>query len=75
MQAANQVSQRVMHLSLSGLLKKLTDPSTNEVLMIKKKPLGMVRIKRVMKKISIGEFSPMDVVKPKRGDLVVGVEK
>ncbi len=57
------------------IVKKLTDPTTNEVLMIKKKPLGMVKIKRVMPKISIGEFSPMDVVKPKRGDLVVGVEK
>jgi curli biogenesis system outer membrane secretion channel CsgG len=55
------------------ILKRLTDPATGEVLLLKKKELGLVTISTVTKKLSIGGYTPLDVDAPQRGDIVVTV--
>lgn len=55
------------------ILKKLTDPATGEVLLLKKKELGLVTISTVTEKLSIGGYTALDVDPPQRGDLVVTV--
>jgi curli biogenesis system outer membrane secretion channel CsgG len=60
---------------IERVVKRLTDPTTNEVLMIRKKPIGMVEIKTVAPKIAFGPFQPLDIGKPQRGDLVVVLKK
>lgn len=57
------------------VVKRLTDPSTGEVLMIRKEPLGMVELKMVAPKIASGPFRPMGTEMPRRGDLVVVLTK
>ncbi|MCW9003178.1 MAG: hypothetical protein OQJ87_10720, partial [Rhodospirillales bacterium] len=41
------------------IVKKLTDPATSEVLMIRKKPLGLVEVQSVTPKIAFGAFQPL----------------
>lgn len=50
--------------------KRLTDPTTQEVLSIRKKALGIVEVTGVEKKVSYGPFQPLEVTAPQRGDLV-----
>lgn len=57
------------------IVKRLTDPTTNEVLMVRKKEIGIVEVKTVAPKIAFGPFQPLDVGKPKRGDNVVVLKK
>lgn len=57
------------------VVKRLTDPTTNEVLMVRKKSIGIVEVKTVAAKIAFGPFQPLDVGKPKRGDNVVILKK
>jgi curli biogenesis system outer membrane secretion channel CsgG len=51
--------------------KSLTDPATGEVLSVRRKELGTVRITSVEEKVSFGAFDATDRQKPARGDLVV----
>ncbi len=53
------------------VIKKLTDPQTGEVLMIRKKELGLVTVTDVTAKLSFGGFVPLDIDTPQRGDLIV----
>ena len=55
------------------ILKRLTDPTTGEVLLLKKKQLGFVTLSTVTEKLSYGGFTPLDVDEPQRGDLVITV--
>lgn len=55
---------------IERVIKRLTDPTTNEVLSLRKKELGIVQISGVEKKISYGPFMPLGVEPPKRGDFV-----
>ena len=57
------------------VVKRLTDPATNEVLLLKKKRLGIVEVGEVGEKIAIGTFKPLDTDAPARGDLVVALAK
>jgi len=52
------------------VVKRLTDPTTNEVLSIRKKELGVLQITGVEKKISYGQFAPLGMEPPQRGDYV-----
>lgn len=58
---------------IERVVKRLTDPTTNEVLLIRKKELGIVRITGVEKKISFGKFMPLSLDPPKRGDFVTNI--
>ncbi|MFD2207006.1 CsgG/HfaB family protein [Kiloniella antarctica] len=53
------------------VIKKLTDPQTGEVLMIRKKELGLVTVSDVTQKVSFGNFVPLDIDTPQRGDIIV----
>lgn len=55
---------------IERVVKKLTDPVTQEVLLIRKKALGILEITGVEQKISFGPFKPLEVAAPKRGDFV-----
>ena len=57
------------------VVKRLTDPATNEVLLLKKKRLGIVEVGEVGEKIAIRTFKPLDTDAPARGDLVVALAK
>jgi curli biogenesis system outer membrane secretion channel CsgG len=57
------------------VVKRLTDPTTGEVLMLRKKELGVVQITMVADKIASGKFKPFDADAPKRGDAVVIIKK
>ncbi|MFT6558855.1 CsgG/HfaB family protein [Sneathiella sp.] len=57
------------------ILKKLTDPATGELLMLRKKELGLVTVTEVLPKISLGNFAPLDADAPQRGDLVVTISQ
>ena len=52
------------------IVKKLTDPETGQLLSVRKKELGLVRITSVEQKLAFGKFSPHGSEVPKRGDLV-----
>lgn len=60
---------------IERVVKRLTDPTTNEVLMLRKKQIGIVEVKTVTPKIAFGPFQPLDVGNPQRGDLVVVLKK
>ncbi|WP_020593983.1 CsgG/HfaB family protein [Kiloniella laminariae] len=53
------------------VVKRLTDPQTGEVLMIRKKELGLVTVSDVLEKVSFGGFIPLDIDAPQRGDVIV----
>lgn len=55
---------------IERVVKRLTDPTTNEILSIRKKKLGIVQITGVENKISFGKFMPLSLDPPKRGDFV-----
>ena len=55
---------------IERLVKKMTDPTTQEVLFIRKKALGIVEITGVEQKVSFGAFQPLEPATPKRGDFV-----
>lgn len=55
---------------IERIIKKLTDPETGAVLQVRKKALGAVTITGVGKKISWGDYSPVGLDAPLRGDLV-----
>ncbi len=57
------------------IVKKLTDPATGELLLLRKKELGMVTVTEVLPKISLGNFAPLAADAPQRGDLVVTVKQ
>jgi len=59
---------------IERVVKKLTDPATGEVLSLRKARLGMVKVSTVEPKISSGAFTAIDVLPPKRGDLVMTVK-
>jgi curli biogenesis system outer membrane secretion channel CsgG len=60
---------------IERITKRLTDPSTGEVLMLRKEPLGMVELQMVAPKIASGRFQPLAAMMPQRGDLVVVLKK
>jgi len=51
--------------------KTFTDPETGVVLGSRKKSLGMLKLLEVEPKMAYGNFSPLGVDAPKRGDLVL----
>jgi len=53
------------------IVKNLTDPATGEVLSVRRKELGTVRVTSVEEKVSFGSLTATDRQKPARGDLVV----
>ena len=55
---------------IERVVKRLTDPTTSEVLSIRKKPLGVLQVTGVENKISYGTFQPLEMEPPQRGDLV-----
>ena len=55
--------------------KTLTDPSTGEVLGTRKKVLGVVTVTEVQDKLAIGGYKGLEPGTPKRGDLVMMMEK
>ena len=55
---------------IERVVQRLTDPTTNEVLSIRKKELGILQITGVEKKISYGQFTPLGMDPPRRGDYV-----
>jgi len=57
------------------IVKRLTDPTTGEVLSLRKKELGIVKISGVEKKVSYGSFQPLETTPPKRGDFVAIMKK
>ncbi len=59
---------------IERIVKKLTDPATGEILMLRKAPLGLVKVDFVEPKIAAGTFTAIDVQAPERGDLVSTVE-
>lgn len=59
---------------IERLVKKLTDPTTQEVLSIRKKELGIIEITGVEQKLSYGVFMPLDVTAPQRGDFVASIK-
>ncbi|NQU60861.1 MAG: hypothetical protein HQ512_06995 [Rhodospirillales bacterium] len=60
---------------IERVTKTLTDPSTGEVLGTRKKELGVVTIRDVQEKLAIGPFKGFEPVVPKRGDLIIMMEK
>lgn len=56
------------------ITKKLTDPNTGEVLGIRKKQLGMLEITGAEEKLAYGNYSPVEMEAPERGDRVVELE-
>ncbi|MEX2450365.1 MAG: CsgG/HfaB family protein [Rhodospirillales bacterium] len=57
------------------VIKRLTDPTTGEVLSIRKKELGIVKIIGVESKVSFGSFQPLETIPPQRGDFVAIMKK
>lgn len=60
---------------IERITKKLTDPSTGQVLMVRKKELGLVTVSEVTDKIAIGTFTALDTDPPQRGDMVVSIKE
>jgi curli biogenesis system outer membrane secretion channel CsgG len=57
------------------VVKRLTDPTTGEVLMIRKRELGVVQLTMVTEKIASGTFRPLDRLAPRRGDSIVIIKR
>lgn len=57
------------------VLKIITDPDTGEILSVRRKELGIVRVTNVEKKLAIGRYSPLEKLRPKRGDTVVEIRQ
>ncbi len=61
--------------TIERVVKTLTDPSTGEILLVKKKTMGIVELDMVTQKISSGAFQPLEVEEPARGDFVVVMKR
>jgi hypothetical protein len=48
--------------------KVMTDPTTGEVLSVRKEEIGVLRLTKVEEKISSGSFTPLSSKPPQRGD-------
>ncbi|MFN0044426.1 MAG: CsgG/HfaB family protein [Alphaproteobacteria bacterium] len=55
--------------------KRLTDPSTGEILSVRKKSLGIVEVDQIEPKVASGKFQPLEPDKPERGDYVTVMKK
>jgi len=60
---------------IETITKTLTDPSTGEILGTRKNELGVVTIRDVQEKMAIGSYKGFDRTVPKRGDLVIMMQK
>ena len=60
--------------SIQRVTKRFTDPTTKQLLSVRKKELGVVEIDVVEQKMAYGTFWPMGSEKPKRDDMVTLVE-
>lgn len=60
---------------IEGVAKKFTDPETAQVLGVRKKELGTIQINEVEENMAYGAYIPLDQEPPKRGDIVVKIEK
>lgn len=56
---------------IKKVIKKMTDPTTGELLMLKTEKLGMVKVDTVAEKIVFGKFVSVSHNPPKRGDMAV----
>lgn len=56
---------------IKKITKRLTDPTTGEVLMLKTKRVGMVKVGTVAEKIAFGKYVAVEHESPVRGDLAV----
>ncbi len=55
--------------------KRLTDPSTGEILSVRKKALGIVEVDQLEPKVASGKYQPLETDKPERGDFVQVMKK
>jgi len=60
--------------TIERVVKRLTDPDTNEVLMVRKEELGIVEVEQVLPKVAIGNFQALGMAQPQRGDFAVMIE-
>ena len=56
---------------IQKVIRKLTDPTTGELLMVKTEKLGIVRVDMVAEKIAYGSFVSVSNLQPARGDVAV----
>jgi len=56
-------------------IKRLTDPTTGEVLRVIQEPVGILEITDVDEKIAWGKFISVGALLPERGDLVMPVKR
>ncbi|HPF47864.1 MAG: hypothetical protein KDF58_08435 [Alphaproteobacteria bacterium] len=53
------------------VIKRLTDPTTGEVLSVRKKELGIITLTGVEERLSYGDYAAIDTTPPERGDMAV----
>ncbi len=56
------------------VVKRFTDPTTGELLGVRKHEIGVVQVTGVEEKLAYGPFLPLGTKPPRRGDLVVVME-
>lgn len=57
--------------TIRRIVKRLTDPQTQEVLLVRTKDIGLAEIEETSPKISIGEFHALETDTPRRGDQAI----
>lgn len=53
------------------VVKRLTDPTTGELLSVRKKELGIITLTGVEERLSYGDYAAIDTTPPERGDMAV----
>lgn len=53
------------------IIKRLTDPTTGELLSVRKKELGIVTLTGVEERLSYGDYAAIDTMPPIRGDTAI----
>ena len=56
---------------IKKIVKRMTDPRTDELLLLKTEKLGMVKVDTVAEKIVFGKFVSVSQNAPMRGDMAV----
>ncbi|MEZ5758351.1 MAG: CsgG/HfaB family protein [Emcibacteraceae bacterium] len=53
------------------IVRRLTDPTTGELLSVRKKELGIITLTGVEERLSYGDYAAIDTTPPERGDMAV----
>lgn len=61
--------------TIERVVKRLTDPETNEVLMVRKQEIGVVEIEEVQPKVAVGNFQALGMEQPQRGDFAIMIQQ